>query len=155
MTIYRISLSDAQADKLADWLASTTGEIDGRVAEEIREQIPKPVIEEPLEFGSLIRAEAPHHYRALWTPSPTSGDHYWMSEKGYVEVWSELTDVEVLRVGLHDPDPNSYDDGVLEGKREMNTAIHGRVISLLEGTLLKERATAYEHVLKAVEELAP
>lgn len=48
----------------------------------IQEQV-KPAIEEPTEFGSVVRASCP-----AWTRVH--------------EMWSELTDVEVLRVGVGD-----------------------------------------------------
>jgi hypothetical protein len=89
----------------------------------------------------------------LWQRSYGDGKHYWESEHGVIEVWSDLTDIEVLRVGLGDT--AAFIEGFREGQREMNTKIHVRVSSLLEGSLLPERMTAYEHVLKAVEELAP
>lgn len=81
---------------------STHATVLREIADRIEEQL-TPAIEEPQEFGSIVRAAAPHHHRALWTRSPMTGDHYWMSEKGYAEVWPELTDVEVLRVGLGEP----------------------------------------------------
>lgn len=104
MSIYKISLSDAQADKLADWLSNTRGEVDSRIAEEIRAQIPKPAVEEPTAFGSIVRAVCAHgtEYQ-LWQRSPMQGKHYWESEHGIVEVWSDLTHVEVLRVGIGEP----------------------------------------------------
>lgn len=71
------------------------------LADSIEEQV-KPVIEEPTAFGSVVRAISGEVSvgGTLWQMATGHGAHYWEDEHGCVEVWSELTDVEVLRVGL-------------------------------------------------------
>lgn len=70
---------------------------DGRhwVANQIEAQIP-PAVEEPTEFGSMVRAGSPWSDRVLWVRSV----NYWFSETYRRASFSELTDVEVLRVGV-------------------------------------------------------
>jgi hypothetical protein len=103
-TAYTLSLTDKQAEKLANHLARTGGAVDGRVAEEIRSQIPKPAVEEPQDFGSIVQAwhpsEDPSGTPDLWQRSPAHGKHYWENRNGVIEVWSDLVHPEVLRVGI-------------------------------------------------------
>ena len=78
------------------------------IVDELRDQLRaqvKPPIDEPEAFGSLVHARERYNNAPLllWQKCPERGKHYWMSETGAVEVWSELTDVEVLRVGLEAP----------------------------------------------------
>lgn len=132
------------------------------VPEQTGEQV-KPAIEEPEAFGSLVRATAGNtNYPLptyLWQRSPMNGKHYWESETGVVEVWSELTDVTVLRVGLGVADEEkldaSFNDGLHEGQRDMNTRIHARLVSLHDLEVLKLRQRGLEKAMQAVEELAP
>lgn len=98
---YTFTATDAEVWKLVDHLAATLGPIDKRVADELRGQL-KPAVEEPQEFASVVRATS-HGEPMLWQKTPMHGKHYWESETGAVEVWSELTDVEVLRVGVGEP----------------------------------------------------
>lgn len=56
-------------------------------------------VQEPTAFGSIVRASYANSDRMLWQRDPHR-TNYWESETGAVEVWSELTDVEVLRVGI-------------------------------------------------------
>lgn len=74
------------------------------MADDMEAQL-KPAIEEPTEFGSMVRAGATNWTTRplLWQKTPAAGKHYWESETGVVEVWSELTHVEVLRVGIGEP----------------------------------------------------
>jgi len=104
-TAYTLSLTDKQAEKLANHLARTGGAVDGRVAEEIRSQIPKPAVEEPEAFGSIVQAWHPSEDPSgtppdLWQRSPVNGKHYWENRNGVIEVWSDLLHPEVLRVGI-------------------------------------------------------
>lgn len=139
---------------------STHATVLREIADRIEEQL-TPAIEEPQEFGSIVRAAAPHHHRALWTRSPMTGDHYWMSEKGYAEVWPELTDVEVLRVGLGDERPlqlvaeDAQLKGFVAGRYDAAAQIHYRLQTLLAEAITSERKNALEKAIQAVEELAP
>jgi len=72
------------------------------LADSIEEQMVKLAVAEPQEFGSLVRARSFGPLSMLWQRSPVNGKHYWESDTGAVEVWSALTDVEVLRVGIGD-----------------------------------------------------
>lgn len=92
-------------------------------AEQIEKQV-KPAIEEPKEFGSIVRAiSGPSVYGTLWQMAPGHGEHYWQDAHGCVEVWSELTDVEVLRVGLG-PEPLAERDPLNEQEvRDVATAV--------------------------------
>lgn len=73
-------------------------------ADSIEEQV-KPTVPEPDQFGSIVRATCgPGLVGILWQHSPMQGKHYWESETGAVEVWPELTDVEVLRIGVGEAD---------------------------------------------------
>lgn len=115
----------------------------------ILDQLPR--MTEPQAFGSVVRAGYNGNPdRVLWQRDPLKGHHYWESESGVIEVWSELTDVEVLRVGLGE-DSEAFNDGM----REMNAAIHQKVRSLLAEAITGERKNAYEKAIQAVEELAP
>jgi hypothetical protein len=78
-----------------------------RLRAQVEAQLPKPTVEEPTEFGSIVQArwcEAPSHLPPLpWIYTPWQGEHRWRSADGLTTVWSELRDVEVLRVGIGEP----------------------------------------------------
>lgn len=116
----------------------------GEIAAAIEEQV-KPAVEEPLDFGSLVRASNPERKNVLWQQAPHIGGHYWINAYRDVEVWSELTDVEVLRVGL----------GGDHGARGIVNQIHECLQKLLVKTPLVVEQRAYEKAIQAVEELAP
>lgn len=138
------------------------------MAEDIEAQLP-PAVDEPLAFGSLIRAGSPRVTAILWQKAPDRrGQHYWESEMGDVEVWSELTDVEVLRVGLgepesvatqisrmsrfaHEADKDAFDAGF----DACRAGAHQKLCALLADAITSERKNAYEKAIQAVEELAP
>lgn len=137
------------------------------LADSIEEQV-KAVVEEPTEFGSLVRAGRSGSDRVLWHPTTFHGKHYWMSETGVVEVWSELTDVEVLRVGLgepesvatqisrmsrfaHEADKDAFDAGF----DACRAGAHQKLCALLADAITSERKNAFEKAIQAVEELAP
>jgi hypothetical protein len=169
-------LADAarQADaRLADSLTYEAGEIQAR-ADSIEEQL-KPVIEEPTEFGSIVRAGSPQDAPAtefdLWTPTPRR-KHYWMSQSGLCEVWSELTDVEVLRVGIGDALPTTAaelgrmsvaahiqkraeEHACAKGAERAKTVHLMRLRDLRAGAISAERKDAYDKAICAVEEPLP
>lgn len=85
------------------------------LAEHIEARIPKPV-DEPREFGSIVRATCgPDLIGIMWQYAPARGRHYWASETGTVGVWRDLTDVEVLRVGIGEPSGDAYARGYEDG----------------------------------------
>jgi len=59
--------------------------------------------QEPTAFGSIIRATYLGKPR-LFQMATTVGKHYWEDRDGLVEVWSELADAEIVRIGLGDED---------------------------------------------------
>jgi hypothetical protein len=61
------------------------------------------VTDEPTKFGSIIRATHLGTSR-LFQMAPTVGKHYWEDEDGLVEVWSEFSDAEIVRIGIDDDD---------------------------------------------------
>lgn len=143
MTVYKISLSDKQADKLAEWLARTGGQVDSRVAEEIRSQIPKPV-DEPTEFGSLL---------AAWHPGESPNG----------EVWSDLQCPEVLRVGVGGSEDewgrldaaNQDGDAYAKGVEDMRIKILAVLRFQLSSAITAERKDAYEIAIRNVEQVRP
>jgi hypothetical protein len=74
------------------------------MAADVEAQLPKASVEEPTEFGSVVAASvAGRPAPVKWHMSPMNGKHYWESEFAAVELWSELRDVDVLRVGIGEP----------------------------------------------------
>ena len=146
-------LADAanQVDaRLADSLMYEAGEIKAR-ADSIEEQA-KPAVEEPTEFGSLVRARSCGPLSMLWQRSLVNGKHYWESDTGAVEVWSALTDVEVLRVGIGTPaEPVVFS----RGYEAAQTAIRSMLRTLRSEAITSERKSAYDRALEAVEEMQP
>jgi hypothetical protein len=133
---------------------------------QIEEQMPKPAVPEPKAFGSIVRASIGALEDVLWQRTPMNGKHYWESETGAVEVWSELTDVEVLRVGLGESDPlnpaemfqseqdalnNAFDAGF----SACRSVVHQTLRAMHESAITAERIDALEKAIQAVEELAP
>jgi hypothetical protein len=123
------------------------------IAESIEEQV-KPAIEEPTEFGSLVRARSFGPLSMLWQRSPVNGKHYWESENGAVDVWSELTDVEVLRVGIGENDDFAVGEAFTAGVR--NTVARGtRVLKgFRDQALTAERKDAYQNAINVLRELS-
>lgn len=124
MSIYKISLSDAQADKLADWLSRTTGKVDSRIADEIRAQIPKPP--DPIE--DLVQEFANRDW-----PVGDADD----ARLRYFITPGRLREfaAAVLRVGIGEPVGESHVAAALKDLRvghQIRISGHGvwRVISL-------------------------
>jgi hypothetical protein len=89
---------------------------------QIDEQV-KPAVEEPLEFGSVVRAWHPRENddavaADLWQHSPMSGKHYWENCNGVIEIWSDLVRPEVLRIGIGEPEPLAQWETELLGQQE-------------------------------------
>ena len=120
---------------------------------QVADQLPTHT-EEPEGFGSIVRARSRSKLTMLGHPSPLNGRHYWESESGAVEVWSELTDVEVLRVGVGGSSEAEFAEAYLEGGRHLASKIHFRLTELLSEAITSERKNAYEKAIQAVEELA-
>lgn len=125
-----------------------------------------PPVEEPQEFGSLVLAwhelDAPDVAADLWQRSPMSGKHYWENANGVIEVWSDLCDPEVLRVGIGKPsdsdDPRldgAYASGQYAGFDQALEAAHARITSLRGVAITAERKDAYDQSLRIIHELRP
>lgn len=107
-----------------------------RICAQIEEQLPKSAVEEPEEFGSLIRATCgPDLVGVLWQKCPEKGKHYWEAETGAVDVWSELTDIGVLRVGVGEVSNESKRDAYLQGRQDFAGAVQ-RELTELEASVL-------------------
>ena len=121
------------------------------LADSIEEQV-KPAIEDPMAFGSLVRARSYGPLSMLWQRSPENGKHYWESDTGAVEVWSALTDVLVLRVGIGEESGPAY---WAAGFNAAKQAINGGLRTLRSEAITSERQSAYDRALEAVEEMRP
>ena len=137
------------------------------LADSIEEQV-KPAVEEPKEFGSIVRAVClggtdPQ----LWQRSYGDGKHYWESETGVVDVWSDLTDVEVLRVGLGEPvnvhtfmteagfdSTPAQDDAYVLGAADMKARARKQFIQLASSAITSERKEAWRQAIEALEALS-
>jgi hypothetical protein len=141
--------ASTQGPALRDALQTEADAIFKR-ADSIEEQV-KPVIEEPTAFGSILRASCEPGLRGVfWQKSPMHGKHYWESTGGALALWSELTDVEVLRVGIGESPGDAYARGYEDGVESnlpspvdfsnINSAIREEIakISLREGRLIGE-----------------
>jgi hypothetical protein len=135
------------------------------VPDPIEEEV-TAAIEEPEGFGSIVRAVClGGSERQLWQRSYGDGKHYWESETGVVDVWSDLTHVEVLRVGIGEPAAKSketlsaYDEGYGNGQYtgfdQALEAAHARIASLRSVAITAERKDAYDQSLRVVHELRP
>lgn len=119
------------------------------LADSIEEQV-KPAVDEPQEFGSLIFArhpDDPEHVAAEWWQlCPSRGKHYWESQSGKVEIWSELLDVRVKRVG-HGVSSEAYHrESWRNGYQLGADNTRDRHIAVLDG-LKRELITAVEHTV--------
>lgn len=68
--------------------------------------------EEPQEFGSVVRASSVRYEEQNWTPIPRTGEHWWHSETGKLEMWRDLIDPEVLRIGVGTDEKAKADESV-------------------------------------------
>jgi len=117
----------------------------------IEEQV-KPAVEEPTEFGSIVRALGPYGKSMLWQKTPEKGKHYWESETGVVEVWPDLQDPEVLRGGVAESG-DSYD--YKQGVNDTVIQAVARLRTLRAEAITSERKSAYDCAISTVEELRP
>jgi hypothetical protein len=131
------------------------------IAQSIEEQV-KPAIEEPTEFGSIVRARHPTDpdgvAAELWQMSPTHGQHYWQSESEQLAVWSELRGPEVLRVGIGEQPLAAWELNLLDGQalRGIEDVV-ARGIRVLEGfrdqAITAERKDAYQNAINVLREI--
>lgn len=130
------------------------------MAEDVEAQFPKPAVDEPEQFGSIVRAKSPQDPQAdlLWTPTPRRR-HYWMSVSGLCEVWSELTEVEVLRVGVGELPSKSQkaaqdNDAYLQGYGDFAAKVRRDLSALRAEAIGAERKDAYDKAIEVVESLS-
>jgi hypothetical protein len=139
------------------WNNATNGDLPSRppldaAGNPWTEEKVKPAVEEPEDFGSVVRAAAPDWTTRplLWQKTPAAGKHYWESETGVIEVWSELTNVEVLRVGIGTESSTPHSDDYLEGRQDIAGAIRQDIAALRAEAITAERKDAYDKALAAV-----
>lgn len=129
------------------------------LADSIEEQL-KPAVDEPQEFGSLIFARHPDdpEYVAAewWQLCPSRGEHYWESQSGEVELWSELLDVRVKRVG-HGVSSEAYHreswrNGYQLGIENTRDRITRRLEGLKRDLITSVEKTAIDKAIAKVEE---
>lgn len=72
----------------------------------MQSRTPKPAVQEPTQWGSIVRARHFNFDGVLllaYVPEPEStrdNKYSWYSNQDSWHAWSELSDVEVLRVGV-------------------------------------------------------
>lgn len=116
--------------------------------DQLRSQV-KPVVEEPTEFGSIVRASSDKCEPQMWSPIPRTGDHWWHSETGKLERWRDLDVDEVLRFGVGDEEAHaaSFTEGFDAACNEILKALRKLRVNAITG----ERQDAYDKAIAAVE----
>jgi len=127
--------------------------------DQLREQV-KPAVEQPTEFGSIVRAGLDGlSDRVLWQRWARGG---WQSEEGaFVASFDFLDHPEVLRVGIGEPpeqDPaldQAYGNGQYAGWGEALSAASRKLRTIRAEVITSERKSAYDTAIRTVEELQP
>jgi hypothetical protein len=126
------------------------------LADSIEEQV-KPTVEEPVAWGSLVRADstASAQVRILfaYVPAPEevadAGERKfsWYSEKDSWHSWQDLSRIEVLRIGVgaEDPDAASFTEGFDAACNEILKDLRKLRVNAITG----ERQDAYDKAIKA------
>jgi hypothetical protein len=142
------------------------------LADSIEEQLSKPAIEEPIKFGSIVRAGIDGlSDRVLWQRLCTGG---WQSEHGtFTASFDWLDHPEVLRVGIGDcpacsesapewarldaanADEDAYAKGITKGIERAKAVHILRLRDLRSVAISAERKDAYDKAIRAVEEPLP
>lgn len=151
-------LKDAAAAAGSDGCNHTAGMHARWLADQIEGQV-KPSVEEPEAFGSIVRAVCLGGTEPqLWQRSYGDGKHYWESATGVFDVWSDLTDVEVLRVGLgevpSDSQKAAQDDAYVLGAADMKARVRKQFIQLASSAITSERKEAWRQAIEAIEALS-
>jgi hypothetical protein len=136
---------DHKSAQHTDWLA--------RQITAAIEQQATPAIDEPTEFGSMVRA--PWSGKdILWVRWLHSS---WLSETGVTTAWSQLHNPEVLRVGIGEPvaDQDSFSRGVLEGQRYVCIQATVGLGQLLADAITAERKGGLQRAIELIERLQP
>lgn len=90
-----------------DGVVDSDADVVQQIVERIEEQLPKPAIEEPREWQSMVLAghlDAPEMPQRILV---RRSDGIWESAEGLKAEWSELLDIKVLRVGIGEALPKS------------------------------------------------
>jgi hypothetical protein len=115
------------------------------LAESIEEQV-KPAVEEPKEFGSVVRAGYDEHTdRVLWVRA--SGGWYADAKHGFHATFAGLHDPEVLRVGIGG---EGQVEAYGKGRDDFATAVRRDVSALRAEAITSERKDAYDKALATV-----
>lgn len=133
------------------------------IADSIEEQV-KPTIEEPTEWGSLVRASFPNsdgeRYLLAYVPNPYESDpdksqgFPWYSERDDWCTWGDLRDVQVLRIGVGEAEhadvaPEETEDYRC-GVRDAKAKALVRLRNMRDGAV-GERLNAYNWAIETVE----
>ena len=128
------------------------------LADSIEEQV-KPAIEEPTEWGSVVRARRVGYGAEdttslrWWRQNTRDANDSWASEPAgdlgvrYSSHWSYLHDPEVLRVGVGDE--AAYNNGV----SDTVSALIARLLEKRHGTNLMQKRDAFTEAIKIAEAL--
>lgn len=129
-----------------------------QIADSIEEQV-KPAIEEPKEFGSIVRAGYDAHTdRVLWVRTP--GGWYAEESAGFHAYFPGLHNPEVLRVGIGETEDDpavdqAYGNGQYVGWGEALAAASRKLRTLRAEAITSERKNAYDVAIRTVEEMQP
>jgi hypothetical protein len=154
------------AREFIQWLRGGLGGEFAKVADDIEQQV-KPAIDEPTEWGSVVRARVEPDAEPLlltYVPNPEESDpdkprgYPWYSEHDGWHSWDGLADVEVLRVGIGDNRgdvlPRDTEDYKF-GQSDFAFDLLGKLRNLWSEAITSERKNAYEKAIQAVTELQP
>jgi hypothetical protein len=162
VTEIKLTLDDAQADLtlLREAVVgygnqSQIRALLTRLALSIEEQV-KPAIEEPKEFGSIVRAGYDEHTdRVLWVRTP--GGWYAEESAGFHAYFPGLHNPEVLRVGIGerlDVAPEETEKYNL-GRSDLAYDVLTKLRTLRAEAITSERKNAYDVAIATVEGLQP
>lgn len=109
--------------------------------------------QEPQEFGSVVRASSVRYEEQNWTPIPRTGEHWWHSETGKLEMWRDLVDPEVLRigVGVDEKACDGWREGFNQGNLDTRQRIYSRLTRLRATLITAPEHTAIDKALAEIE----
>lgn len=130
-------------------------ESDVKVLEEITDSIEeqvKPAIEEPKEFGSIVRAGIDGvSDRVLWVRSASG---YWFSAYSQRATFGDFHEPEVLRVGIGDDSQAAQDDAYLCGRRDFGSRLRKELVQLASSAVTAPEKRCYDTVIAKVAALS-
>jgi len=126
------------------------------MADDMEAQL-KPSVQEPEEFGSVVRAGISESSdRVLWT---RGAGHYWFSETARRSDFATLHNPEVLRVGIgydeesayrYSPHPEDRENAYLHGRRDFAESMRRDISALRAATPLVVEQRAYDNALATI-----